>query len=304
MTTLKLPRHDRYDYSPITERPDYAWPGGRRLAFCITTNIEVFAFRAGLGHDFAKTGEPQTQRNFAWRDYGNRVGIWRLFDLAAELGLPLAHNANSLLYDYCPQIMERIRERGDEIVGHGRTNAENQRGLWELDEARLIADATEAFVRHEGERGRPTGWMGAGAYENPATPDLLKEAGYRYLMDWPMDDQPVWMRTRSGPILSVPYPAELNDSPAVVHRKHAAREFTDMIVDQFEEMVDQCERQPLVMNISIHPYVFGQPFRLRPLRKALRHCQQHRHGGRVWWCKPGEIAEYCYALPPGLIPGS
>src|SRR5207247_2144649 len=144
------------------------------------------------------------------------------FDLAEELKLPLAHNTNSLLYDYAPQIFARIRARGDEIVAHGRTNSENLRGLWEPDEERIIREVTEAFVRNE--KKRPTGWMGAGAYETSVTPDLLKEACYTYFMDWPCDDQPIWMRTRSGQILSVPYPVEVNDSPMIVHRKRSARE--------------------------------------------------------------------------------
>jgi hypothetical protein len=146
--------------------------------------------------------------------------------------------------------------------------------------------------------------MGAGAYENSTTPDLLQEAGYTYLMDWPCDDQPFWMRTRAGRILCVPYPVEVNDSPAVVHRQHSGREFCDMLVDQFDEMVEQSVRHPLVCNISIHPYVFGQPFRLRVLRQALRHCVEHPHRERVWYTKPGDIADYCYGLPEGVIPGS
>ena len=298
-----LPRHNRYDFSPIIERKDYSWPGGKRLAFCITTNIEVFAFGKGRGHDNAKHGEPQTQRNYAWRDYGNRIGIWRLFDLADELQMPLAHNANSLLYDHAPQIFERIRSRGDEIVAHGRTNSENLQDFrWEDDEARVIREVTETFARNE--RKRPTGWMGAGTYENSWTPDLLKEAGYEYIMDWPHDDQPIWMRTRSGPILSVPYPAELNDSPQIIHRQHTGREFCDMLVDQFEEMVESSEKHPLVCNISIHPYVFGYPFRLRPLRQALKHCFSNKLMDRVWKCKPEEVSDYCRELPAGLIPGS
>jgi hypothetical protein len=99
----------------------------------------------------------------------------------------------------------------------------------------------------------------------------LKEAGYIYVMDWPCDDQPIWLRTRSGPLLSVPYPVELNDSPQVIHRQHTGREFCDMLIDQFEEMVEQSEKHPLVCNVSIHPYVFGYPFRLRPLRQAGNH---------------------------------
>ena len=301
MTAL-LPKHARYDYSPIVERQDYAWPGGKRLAFTLTTNIEVFAFGAGKGHDPAKNGEAQTHRNYSWRDYGNRVGIWRLFELAEELKLPLAHNTNSLLYEYCPQILAAARSRGDEIVAHGRTNAEDLRGMWEADEARLIQEVTDTITRHDGVR--PAGWMGAGAYETAHTPDLLKEAGYTYLMDWPMDDQPVWMRTRAGPILSVPYPVELNDSQQNIHRKHSAREFCDMMLDQFEEMIVECARRPLVMNVSIHPYVFGQPYRLHPFRKALQHILGHAQRDRLWLCRPRDIAEHCMTLPPGVVPGS
>jgi allantoinase len=298
---MKLPQHGRYDYSPIVERKDYSWPQGKRLAFCITTNIECFAFGKGRGHDNAKHGEPQTQRNYSWRDYGNRVGIWRLFDLADELSMPLAHNTNSLLYDYAPQIFERLRRRGDEIVGHGRTNSENLHDFrWEDDERRAIQQVTETFTRNEGKA--PKGWMGAGAYENSTTPDLLKEA--EYVMDWPHDDQPIWMRTRAGPILSVPYPVELNDSPQVVHRQHTGREFCDMLVDQFEEMAEQSAAHPLVCNVSIHPYVFGYPFRLRPLRKALQHCFSSKFIERVWKCTPGQVSDHVRALEPGIVPGS
>ena len=112
---LTLPQAHRYDYSSIGERKDYSWPGGKRLAFCTTTNIEVYAYRKGTGWDPAKKGEPQQQRNYSWRDYGNRVGIWRLFDLFEQFKLPAAHNINSLLYEYHPQISDRIRARGDEI---------------------------------------------------------------------------------------------------------------------------------------------------------------------------------------------
>ena len=115
--TLTLPKHNRYDYSVIGERKDYSWPGGKRLAFCATTNIEVYAYRRGTGWDPAKKGEPQQQRNYSWRDYGNRVGIWRLFDLFEQFKLPAAHNINSLLYEYHPQITDKIRARGDEVVG-------------------------------------------------------------------------------------------------------------------------------------------------------------------------------------------
>jgi peptidoglycan/xylan/chitin deacetylase (PgdA/CDA1 family) len=296
-----LPKHGRYDYSPITERPDYSWPDNKRLAFCVVTNIEVYAYRRGKGWDPAKVGEPQTQRNYAWRDYGNRVGVWRLFDLFDDLRLPAAHNINSLVYDCHPHIFERIRKRGDEIIGHGRTNAEHQGDLWEVDERRLIDDVTQAIVRHEGKP--PRGWMGPAASESDATPDLLKEAGYDYLLDWPADDQPFWLATRAGPILALPDHAEVNDSASIIHRRNSAQEFADMIVDQYNEMVEQCVAQPLVMIVSLHPFVVGQPFRLPALRRALKHCIECSKRDRVWWTRPGDVSDYCYSLPAGMIPG-
>jgi hypothetical protein len=297
-----LPQHDRYDYVPLRERKDYCWPEGRRLAFTITTSVEWFAFCAGLGDDPAKPGEPQTHRNYAWRDYGNRVGIWHLLDLLDELGLPAGHRTNSLVYLHAPQITDAIRRRGDEVIAHGRTSAEILRGMWPADEAHLLREVTETITRHEGQA--PRGWMGAGAYETASTPDLLKELGYTYLMDWPMDDQPVWMRTRAGPILAMPCPVELDDAQHVVHRRGDTAAFCEMLTEQFDEMVEQSARNPLVMNVSLHPHVFGHPFRVRSIRRAFAHCLQHSLAGRVWWCRPHQIADHVLALPAGIVPGS
>ena len=135
---MDLAKHDRYDYVPLIARKDYSWPGGKRLAVFFCNNIEVFGFLTGLGSDGAVVGAPQSTRNYAWRDYGNRVGQWYLFDLFDELGLSVSHNVNSLVFEECPEIAGRIRERGDEVVGHGRTNAERQDHLSAAEEARLI----------------------------------------------------------------------------------------------------------------------------------------------------------------------
>jgi hypothetical protein len=131
---------------------------------------------------------------------------------------------------------------------------------------------------------------------------LLKEAGYRYVMDWPMDDQPIWMRTRAGPILSVPYPTELNDLPALVNRRHTGRQFAEMIIDQFDEMLAQSRKYPLVFAVAVHPFIIGQPHRLRPFRDALRHIMRDRDA--LWITTPCEIARYCESLPKGTVPGS
>ena len=297
---MKLPTHGRYDYVPIHKRPRYEWPEGTRLAVTFCSNIEFFAFGRGLGVEPSGAPAPQSHRNYAWRDYGNRVGLWHYLDLLDEFALPGAHNVNSAVLEACPEIVERIRARGDEFVGHGRTNAEHQDALWEEDEARLIAECTEVVTRLSGRR--PEGWLGPGLAESGATPDLLKEAGYCYVMDWPMDDQPVWLRTRAGPILSVPYPTELNDLPALVNRRHTGRQFAEMIIDQFDEMLEQSRKYALVFAVALHPYIIGQPFRLRPFRDAVRHIMDHRDA--LWITTPGEIARHCASLPKGTVPGS
>lgn len=294
MGLITLAKHDRYSYSPIPERPDFAWPEGKRLAVCICNNIEIFSFLSGLGSDSASLTAPQTTRNYAWRDYGNRVGQWYLFDLLEEHGLPASHNFNSLLFDTCPQIADRIIARGDEFVGHGRTNAERQDTLPEAEEKALIEEARDAIEAYAGTR--PGGWLGPYLAQTPVTLDLLKEAGFKYVLDWPADDQPFWMRTRAGPLLSVPYSIELNDSPSMVFRQESAMSFERMMIDQFDEMLLQSQKYPLVYTIVLHPFVIGMPFRLRALRRAFSHIAGHRSD--IWAATPGRIAEHFAKVRP------
>lgn len=294
MSLITLAKHDRYSYSPISERPDFTWPEGKRLAVCICNNIEVFSFLSGLGSDSASLTAPQTTRNYAWRDYGNRVGQWYLFDILEEHGLPASHNFNSLLFDACPQIADRIIARGDEFVGHGRTNAERQDLLPEAEEKALIVEARDAIESYAGTK--PGGWLGPYLAQTPVTLDLLKEAGFKYVLDWPTDDQPFWMRTRSGPLLSVPYSIELNDSPSMVFRQESAMSFERMMIDQFDEMLLQSRKYPLVYTIVLHPFVIGMPFRLRALRRALSHITKHRSD--IWAATPGRVAEHFAKVCP------
>lgn len=294
-----LRSHGRYDYCGITMRADYAWPEGRRLAVYLGVNLEHFAFAEGLGAELAPGGPPPDVLNFAWRDWGNRVGAWRMLELLDELRLPASMLANAAMYAYAPSLMEAVRARGDEIVGHGRTNSERQSVLDEAAERALIAEATSTVARHEGRP--PRGWLSPWIAESHATPDLLAEAGYAYTLNWCMDDQPVWMRTRSGPLLSIPYPQEANDIPSIVARKDGAAQFADIIIDTFDEMLAQSARQPLVMGIALHPYIVGQPHRLRHLRRALVHIAAHRE--RIWITTAGAIFDHVDALPPGAVPG-
>ncbi len=299
---MELKSHGRYDYSPITERPDYSWPDGKRLAVYLALNIERFSFGEGLGHTPTQLGPEPDVRNYAWRDYGLRVGIWRIFDLFDELDLPACHLMNSSIYDFAPQIPARIRERDDEIVGHGRSNSERQSELPEEGESALIDEATGAYRRNEG--APPGGWMGPWIAESHDTLDLLAEAGYRYVMDWPCDDQPIWMGTRAGNLLSIPYHTEINDSPAMLTRRHSAEEFTTMTLGHFEELLRQSEHQPLVFSLPLHTFVVGQPYRLAGLRTILEHIVHHPESAQIWLTRPRDIYEHVSSLPEGTVPGS
>jgi len=289
--------HDRYPYSPIAGRPVYDWPDGKRLAIYIGLNLEWFSFGEGLGAELAPGGPQPDVLNYAWRDYGNRVGVFRLAELFGELKLPVSLLVNAEMYRHAPQAVAAFHDA--EIVGHGRSNSERQGELTEYKENLLIEETTAAIEKHSGQR--PRGWLGPWISQSHLTPDLLQEAGYGYLLDWCHDDQPVWMKTRKGRILSVPYPQELNDIPQIVARKREGDDFADMIVDAFETMYAECEKRPLVMGIALHAYVVGWPHRFKHLARALKHIV-NRADERVWVTTAGAIAAHVKKLPQGLVP--
>jgi peptidoglycan/xylan/chitin deacetylase (PgdA/CDA1 family) len=281
-----LKDHGRYPYSPITRRPDYSWPGRKRLAVYIGFNVEHFDFGAGLGAALGpKSPEPDIL-NYSWRDYGNRVGVWRCLELFDSLKLPVGALINTALYDYCPEVVEAHVKRGDELIGHGHTNSDRQGELSEEKERQLLTYCLER-IRNQS-KVVPRGWLSPWISESALTPDLLQETGYKYTLNWCHDDQPIELKTRRGTLWAIPYPQELNDIPAIVARQMDGRDFADMIVDNFDEMLRQSQDQPLVMGIALHPYLVGQPYRLKHLRRALQHVVKRK---KAWLTTPGKIFE-------------
>jgi len=296
---MTLEHHGRFEYSNITKRPTYEWPNGKRLAVYVAMNIEVFRFGKGKGAAIAPPDQANSHSVYSYRDYGNRVGFWRMMDMFREMGIPLEHQLNTAIYEHHPDIVERIREHGDEILGHGYTNSDEQGGLPEAEEKKLIQECTALITKEEGKA--PLGWMSPWLSNSNQSLDLLAEAGYRYVMDWTSDDQPVWAKTRSGKILLMPYPVETNDNRALVWYRYSSKEFTDLIIDSFDEMLAQSKHQPLVCPISLHPFVVGRPYRMRELRRAFEHIQKHRD--QIWLTRPEEICRHIESLPKGTVPG-
>mmetsp|Transcript_15710 Transcript_15710/g.49167 ORF Transcript_15710/g.49167 Transcript_15710/m.49167 type:complete len:326 (+) Transcript_15710:22-999(+) len=304
MALRTLRSHNRFEYSPIVGRraEGKCWPNGSRVAFYIGLNLEHFSFGEGLGGQLvpgANTPNSGDVLNYSWREYGNRVGGFRLLEALDAVEMPCSVLLNGSVVEHAPALVEAHVARGDEIVGHGWTNSEKQGDMDEETEREMIARTTSTL---ETVSTRPTGWLGPWISQTHATPDLLQEAGYEYLLDWCHDDAPVYMKTRNGTILSVPYPQELNDIPTIMVRRASAQEFAQMIIDQLDEMLHQAAHSgpPLVLGLALHPYIIGQPFRLRHLRRALDHVARRR--SKLWITTAGAIAKAYRALDDGSPP--
>jgi peptidoglycan/xylan/chitin deacetylase (PgdA/CDA1 family) len=288
-----LPTHGRYDYAPITKRPDYRWPNGTGLAVYIAVGIEEYAFGEGMSEDILPGTPKPDMVNTSWRDYGNRVGGFRLLARLSEFGMRPAILLNTAVYDTAPDLVAAATEAGAELVGHGVANSDTLAGM--------AADAERAYVgevaaRITAEQGTPPrGWSSPWLAQNPTTLEHLVEQGYTYLMDLRLDDQPVWLNTAAGKLLSIPYALELNDSSTIIGRQTTARDFADMIIDEFDELLEASASQPLVMSIVVHSFISGQPFRLRALSRALAHIAAHRD--QIWLTRPGDIAGFIAGRP-------
>lgn len=295
MTNTSFPDFKRIKFSAIKDRPDFSWPGGKRLACYIALNLEHFIYGEG-GVDLDRNSPPPNLRSYLWREYGNRVGVWRILDLCDELDIPLGVIANTAVYDHAPDIMAAHRARGDEIIGHGITNSKPLAAMDEAEERALFAEVTDRLTKEEGKP--PRGWLSPYLSPSERTPDMLKEFGYQYVQDFGMvDDQPFYCDTAGGPLLCLPYPIELNDQPAMVFRRDTPEAFFDNAIAQFDEMLRSSERYSQVFVLSLHSFIAGQPFRLAHLRRFLEHVKAH--AGETWIARPEEVAEHFVGLEYG-----
>lgn len=293
-----IPIHNRFPYSGISQRPDFSWPGGKKLALYVALNVEHFPFGAPTGIDLDRETKPWSQRSWLWREYGNRVGGWRMADLFDHYEMNLGVIVNAANYTHCPELVARFRDRGDELIGHGISNGTQRPiDMDEQTERDMIRQVTEIMTKADGVR--PAGWLSPYLTPSDKTPDLLAQSGYEYLLDWGLcDEQPVWMDTDHGKILSVPYPIELNDQPAIVGRRLTASGYADTIIDQFDELMRVSCDQPVVFPISLHTFVMGQPYRMAQLRRALDHIMARRD--EIWVTRPVDVARYYRSLPKAV----
>jgi allantoinase len=280
--------NDRYAYWPLPERPPIRWPNGARVAFWVIPNIEHFRFDKGFARSAPGTRMPDVP-NFSTRDYGPRVGIWRMMDQFDKYGIRATVALNADVCRFNPQIIRAGMERNWEWMGHGITNSDPLPAMDEQEERATIRAVVEMIGEHTGKP--PRGWLGPGLGETYLTPDLLAEAGVEYVCDWTADDQPFPLRVKTGRLISVPYSQELNDIPAFLIRSYLPEQFCQTICDQFDVLYAEGEQSGRVMSIALHPYLMGQPFRAKWLDRALDYITRHKD---VWLTTGGEIADWYY----------
>jgi len=286
--------HDLYRFSPIPVRDPIAWPGQARLAVTVLLHLEYWELvpPEGAIRDTRFTGEygfyfPE-YRPFTQREYGNRIGIFRVLDLLDGLPLRVTVAANAMALDRYPELVDRLLDRGVEFAAHGEAQTRMLSSAMTQDEERaVIGRVTDRFERRLGIR--PSGWLGPDSGESPRTPQLLAEAGYSYLLDWPNDDQPYPMTT-VPPLVSIPNQMEWDDVTALWLRKVPTSRYPGLVREAAERLAGEGGRSFV---LSLHPWVIGQPHRIRHLRAALAHLSEMEG---LWHATAGEVAAHMRGL--------
>jgi peptidoglycan/xylan/chitin deacetylase (PgdA/CDA1 family) len=224
--------------------------------------------------------------NYSWRDYGVRVGIWRLMEVMERYGVKGTVALNADVCGEYPQIIAAGKKLGWEWMGHSRNNSTLMAGLPEAEERQVIRDVYSAIAQSTGEK--PRGWLGPALTETHNTLDLLAETGFDYVCDWVNDEQPYAMKVKSGRMTSIPYSLEINDLPAILQLKQSPAAFGQMIKDQFDVLYEDGAASGRVMSICLHPFIIGHPHRSKYFAEALQHITSR---AEVWLTTGSQIID-------------
>ena len=265
---------DLFPYQAIVDRPKIIWPNNARIAVWVIPNIEHF-------HLDLFPAAPDV-RNYSRRDYGNRVGIWRMMEVMGKHQVRGTVALNAEVGRHYPRIMQAATDLGWEFMGHGLTNSTTLTGLSREAETKVIAE-TRAVIEAHGQRMR--GWLGPGLTETWNTLDLLADAGADYVADWVNDDLPY--RMKNG-LHSIPYSIELNDMPLFNSPSISIEDFCIRICDAFDVLYEEGSKNARVLGIALHPFLIGAAHRIRYLDRALSYIAGH---GDVWFATGGEIID-------------
>ena len=278
--------HDRFDYSPIIDRPRLSWPNGARVAVWVIPNIEHFLFDRPSTRLTNLPVNPDVL-NYSWRDYGVRVGIWRMMEVMERYGVKGTVALNSDVCARYPRIIEEGKKLGWEWMGHGNNNSTLFAGRSEPEERALIKHVVTTISKSVGKA--PRGWLSPALSETMRTLDILAENGIEYVGNWVNDDQPYPMRVKKGSMIAMPYSVEINDIPALLDLHQSPETFGQMICDQFDVLYEDGAQTGRVMSICLHPFLVGYPHRSKYFTKALHHITSRQE---VWLTTGGAIVDW------------
>ncbi len=276
-------RPGRYEENAfIVDRKPFTWPGGKTLAIWIAPNVETFVFTPAGSP--AAPGDSDVL-NYSWREYGMRVGLWRLADVMDQAKIRATVALNASVCDLWPKAIEEMDKRGWEMMGHGVVSG---RGLKDLPldrEKEVIFTTVKIIQQATGKKVR--GWLGGGLVETFNTPDVLTEAGVEYTGDWNNDDVPYRMNTKNGPIYALNYGNAINDI-RFYGNGHTGEEYYQMAVNQFDTLYADSQKVARVMGMPLHPYHTGEPLRIKYFQKAIQYMQKR---DKVWFATGSEILD-------------
>jgi len=284
--------HDRYDWSMLPRRKKVTWPGGARVALCVVPALEWFPLDM-KGKPFKPPGALVTSypdlRHYTLRDYGNRVGIFRVMDALDRFGIRASVAVNAAVAVRYPSLVNACVVRGWEVIGNGLDMDHlHYEGLPKDDERKLIEESLAILRRVSGQKVR--GWMSPARSESFATLDLVASAGIDYVCDWVNDDMPYTMRTASRTIHSMPLSNDIDDVTILAQNRHSEDQFTEQVCDQFDVLHGEAESEGgRIMTLSLHPWAIGQPYRIGALESALTHILGHKD---VWAATASEILDH------------
>jgi peptidoglycan/xylan/chitin deacetylase (PgdA/CDA1 family) len=277
-----------FPYVPINRRPKWNWPNGARLAVWVIPNLEFFSLKTPLaGHPWEKAHDYKapTIRQWGQRDYGNRVGVFRMMDVLTKHGIRATATTNTDICDHHPEIIEDAVKLGWEFMGHNKTNTTRLTALAANEERELIRYCTQRLTEATGKR--PLGWLGSALAETWNTLDYLVEEDYLYVSDWVNDDQPYRMKPNGRELIYLPYSYETNDSGQVYYRFATGEDFGTILRNTFDVLYAEGAQSARVMAICLHPFMTGVPHRIGALDAALKYIKGH---DGVWFATGEEIA--------------
>lgn len=299
-----------YDYSALPDRQPLRWPNGARVALILTFNLETWDLTKNTTKPYYAGGPailPDTLPgdtpdfpNFTWREYGQRVGIWRLFELLDALGVKASCTTNAVTFERRKPMTDAALERGWELLAHNWEQGELLTDFAKdpAREREVVLRTLDQFEKYTGRKAK--GWLSSSLRGTMQTADILAEYGCSFYCDIMNDDQPFLLRTPHGPIVSTPYSNEINDFTFITRRNFTTDQFRDALIEELDVLYEEGAVTGRMMNVGLHPHVSGRAHRIRALREFIEHAKSLPG---VWWATREEIAEWYIQNHQDHIPG-